>query len=204
MEAALDRNFELFEAYCIRNVFSVPDNYQPLHVQALLDCEEDESCIDKELQTIMSELESVYIILYVIFQAYDFQRQLREEEWRVSEEKRMLDRVESLFAQLKQSLDTHYDSGTFEATMSSVADKLTDLRMIVNETLTAASNFLLSDYPSEPTCSQHIYEQLLKELTVIDPDAMAAKENKLQQEAQVELAKRLEVASVQDIQVFVL
>lgn len=65
MEEALDRHYELFEAYCIRNVFSIPDAFTYTHDRDLLDCpEEDKATVDKELQAVMGQLQAVLASRY--------------------------------------------------------------------------------------------------------------------------------------------
>ena len=137
----------------------------------------------------------------------------------MNRERAQLERVEALFQSLKETIDSHFaekesQGQTFESTMVDLCDQVNQLRVIVTDTLEAASNFL----PTAPKQNQFganvavvndeesvksakMYEQLLKELTVLDPDAVAAKENRAQAEAQQELAHCLEVASIADIQV---
>jgi hypothetical protein len=72
VEAALDRNYELFEAYCIRNVFSIPDGHIPEH---LIECQqhevgvgrlEQDSADDKELAEMMGELQLVLFLIFIL------------------------------------------------------------------------------------------------------------------------------------------
>ena len=139
-------------------------------------------------------------------------------------ERAQLERVEALFQSLKDTIDSHFaavnhsgaTANTFEATMVDLCDQVNQLRVIVTDTLEAASNFLPTATASsqfgtnvsvnaaveeESAKSVKMYEQLLKELTVLDPEAVAAKENRAQAEAQQELAHCLEVATLSDIQV---
>lgn len=142
----------------------------------------------------------------------------------MSRERAQLERVETLFQSLKETIDSHFaakvsqgqsfesQGQTFESTMVDLCDQVNQLRVIVKDTLEAASNFLPTTPKQfganvavvgdeESVKSAKMYEQLLKELTVLDPDAVAAKENRAQAEAQQELAHCLEVASIADIQV---
>ena len=135
---------------------------------------------------------------------------------RIEEEKRVLERVEFLFQILKDTIDSHFTSSnttknnkSFEQTMVSIGDQINVLRLIVNETLEAASNFLppIAQVPADNTGvgqGQDMYDQLLKELTTIDPDVMAAKENQIQEQAREELRRKLEIASIKDLQVIFL
>lgn len=128
----------------------------------------------------------------------------------------MLERIELLFQSLKDSVDSPFSAvdpnavPSLEQTMVFVSDQLNDLLSIVNGTLDAASNFLqpkssLDNRQGTITTTNNnnngMYEQLVKELNVLDPNAMAAKENKIQEEARNELTSRLEIASLADIQV---
>jgi hypothetical protein len=144
-------------------------------------------------------------------------KRLQAEEKRMAQERAQLERVEALFQSLKEAIDSHFDASqqqqqpgniTFEQTMVDLADQVCQLRLIVKDTLDAASNFLpsaaktvtISSGEDEATKSAKMYEQLLKELTILDPEAMAAKENWAQAEAQKELDACLQVASLNDIQ----
>mgnify|MGYP002783727030 FL=1 len=59
----MDKNYELFEAYCIRNVFSLPANHVPSYQRELSLGDDNPSItdadIDAELQAVVSELQKV-------------------------------------------------------------------------------------------------------------------------------------------------
>lgn len=139
-----------------------------------------------------------------------FKQALQKEAKRIEAEKVLLDRVEEQFATLKSSLDA-FPNVRLESTMVEVADKVKQLRTVVNDTLDAASNFLVSteddgdgsEWTSSGQQQSAIYDQLLKELTVLDPEAIQAKENRAQAEAQAELAKKTEIATLSDLQVLI-
>ena len=59
VEQAIDKNYELFEAYCIRNVFSLPAGHVPPHMQKLKTSEECAEDVDAELAAVMAELQKV-------------------------------------------------------------------------------------------------------------------------------------------------
>lgn len=122
----------------------------------------------------------------------------------------VLERVERLFSQLKAAIDRSSE-GPLEQTMVGLSDRLHVLREIVKDTLDAASNFLHTPAATPGATAAatdaeskqaQLYEQLLKELTVQSPEALQAKENRAQAEAQAELSKRIDIASLEDIQVF--
>ena len=126
---------------------------------------------------------------------------LQKEAKRIAAEKELLDRVEAQFSTLKSALDA-FPSVRLETAMVDVAEKVRQLRAVVNDTLDAASNFLVAtDGDASDAGQSAIYDQLLKELTVLDPEAVQAKENREQAEAEAELARKVEIASVADIQV---
>lgn len=60
----LNKNFQLFEAYCIRNVFSIPEGYIPSYrLQCkTVESEEDIAKLDSDLSMVINQLKKVTFI----------------------------------------------------------------------------------------------------------------------------------------------
>ena len=81
-------------------------------------------------------------------------------------------------------------------TVSTVDNRLQDLKRIVNETLNASVRISTAvAHPEE----EELYDRLLADLTILDDDAVRAKENRLEQECAAELARKQQVATFQDL-----
>lgn len=61
VESTLDRNYELFEAYCVRNVFCIPEGHVPEYLAECAVGEEmDGGELDTEMASILGELQKVF------------------------------------------------------------------------------------------------------------------------------------------------
>lgn len=67
VEAALDRNYELFEAYCVRNVFSIPAGHVPEYLAECANTGNVDDSVDAEMAAIMGELQKVPIVKIMIY-----------------------------------------------------------------------------------------------------------------------------------------
>ena len=79
--------------------------------------------------------------------------------------------------------------------VSTVDNRLTDLKQIARETLNVSMR--LSPSSSE---EEELYDRLVTELTLLDEDALRAKENRLEQECSAELARKQQIATFQDLE----
>ena len=57
VESALDRNYELFEAYSVRNVFSIPAGHVPEYLAECASTGGVDDGVDAEMAIIMGELQ---------------------------------------------------------------------------------------------------------------------------------------------------
>lgn len=143
-ENAVDKNFDLFESYAIRNIFSLPDGFQPSH-EAQVDYEENaEYLIDNDLEHMRKR------ILAEEFVGMKLEEELEKEQMQVSRLSEFLE---------KMTIDKLQETNV---KISAFIGKVQSLKEIVNDTLDYSKKLLkpLGDLP-ETTVSKE-YKVLIE------------------------------------------
>lgn len=132
VESRLGRNYEMFEAYVVKNVLCLPDQFVPKHRQLSMAVNSVDDFAESEaLQTQVAQLMLE-------------QRSLMREQRQLMSEERRLAEQETLFERVELQLQTLYDSlaswGSFEETAAAVHGQIELLQGIVEATLLESRN----------------------------------------------------------------
>lgn len=110
-----------------------------------------------------------------------------------------VDSLEEAIEQLEANMQQLCELSELGPVVSTVSTQLSELKEIVHETLSASIHISAALAASTSQPEDAMYERLLEDLALMDEDELKAKENRLEQECASELARKQQVATIQDL-----